>query len=174
MNARPVNLAWLMLGSNIDPERNLALAVESLRRYGRIDRVSRVWQTRPTECPEQPDILNAAVLLKTHLSADELHGKAIKAIERQQGRQRDPANRHAPRTIDIDIVFFNCSTFILGRREIPDPDTLRHAWLAVLLAELDPDFRHPTNGLTLAAIASQFDLHESGLKRRDDVQLSVG
>ncbi len=51
----PANLAYLSLGSNIEPEHNLPEAVAQLARFGQIKAVSSVWQTAAVGFTEQPD-----------------------------------------------------------------------------------------------------------------------
>jgi len=161
-------LAFLSLGSNIAPETNIAAAVRELAAYGRVVRASRVWETPPVGFPDQPNYLNAAVLLETTLSAPELHDVAIAAIEHKLGRVRDPGNRNAPRTIDIDIALFNREVLSVGHRTIPDPDILSRAFVAVPLAELD---MHPEDGRTLAEIAAALKATTPEMRLRPDVPL---
>jgi len=163
--------AYLALGSNIAPETNLPAAVRELAACGRIVRASRVWETPPEGFPDQPHYLNAAVLLETTLSAADLHDVAIAAIEHKLGRVRDPRNRNAPRTIDIDLALFNRDVLQVGHRRIPDPDILTRAFVAVPLAELDRDYVHPEDGRTLAAIAAALTATMPEIRLRPDVRL---
>ena len=107
MDKRVVNRAYLSLGSNIEPETHLPSAVRKLAAYGRVAAVSRVWETAPVGFSDQPNYLNAAVLLETTLSAREICLEAIPQIERDLHRIRNPENKNAPRTIDVDLVLFN-------------------------------------------------------------------
>ena len=166
----PVNNAYLSLGSNIEPERNLPAAVRELARFGRVKRVSSVWESPPEGLADQPNFLNAALLLETPLSAAELKERAIASIETRLGRTRS-ANRNAPRTIDIDIMLFNRDCLCLGNRSIPDAEVLERPFVAIPLAEIDPDYRHPVTGETLATIAGRFGSLLAGMVRRDDVAL---
>ncbi|HEY6008570.1 MAG TPA: 2-amino-4-hydroxy-6-hydroxymethyldihydropteridine diphosphokinase [Geobacteraceae bacterium] len=166
-----LNEAYLSLGSNIFPEENLPAAVRELARFGRVVRVSSVWESPPEGFPDQPRFLNAALLLETSLSAVELKGEAIASIEAQLGRTRG-ANRNSPRTIDIDIMLFNHDCLSLGSRTIPDAEVLERPFVAIPLAEIAPDYRHPVTGETLAAIAGRFDPVKAGLVRRRDVVLA--
>jgi 2-amino-4-hydroxy-6-hydroxymethyldihydropteridine diphosphokinase len=168
--ARQTNLAYLSLGSNIAPERNLPAAVAQLARLGRVEAVSSAWQTAPVGFTDQPDFLNAAVLLETTASAQALREQAIAQIERGLRRVRT-ANKNAPRTIDIDIMLFNHDVLSLGQRRIPDPEVLERPFVAIPLAEIAPDYVHPETGQTLRQIAAQFDPATAGMRRRDDVVL---
>lgn len=153
------------------PERNLRAAVERLGQFGRVRACSTVWQSPPADGADPPDYLNAVVLLETALSAAELRGRAIPAIETGLGRQRT-ADRGAPRPIDIDIMLFNDDVLTLGQRHIPDPEILRRPFVALALAEIAPDYIHPLTGRTLAELAARFDPEGAGMRRRDDVCLT--
>jgi 2-amino-4-hydroxy-6-hydroxymethyldihydropteridine diphosphokinase len=166
-----LNLAYLSLGSNIEPERNLPAAVAQLTQFGRIRAVSTVWQTAPIGFTDQPDFLNAVVLLETSLSAWALREQVIVQIEQNLNRVRT-ANKNAPRTIDIDIMLFNHDVLSLGRRRIPDPEVLERPFVAIPLAEIAPDYVHPETGQTLRQIAQRFDPVAVGMRPRNDVILS--
>jgi 2-amino-4-hydroxy-6-hydroxymethyldihydropteridine diphosphokinase len=148
-----MNRAYLALGSNIDPRRNLPRAVALLAAAGRVRAVSRVWETAPVGCTDQAPFLNAAVLLETELTPEALKGQVIAGLEERLGRVRDPADRNAPRTIDVDIVLWNDDVGEILGRPVPDPDLLRHAHVAVPVAELEPALIHPVSSEPLAAIA---------------------
>jgi 2-amino-4-hydroxy-6-hydroxymethyldihydropteridine diphosphokinase len=75
------NRAYLALGSNVCPEENLPAAVTALAEYGRVVAVSRVWESAPVGFAEQPNFLNAALLLETLLTAKELCLQAIPGVE---------------------------------------------------------------------------------------------
>jgi 2-amino-4-hydroxy-6-hydroxymethyldihydropteridine diphosphokinase len=164
------NRAYLSLGSNIEPERNLPASVALLRDFGTPVAVSRVWQSPPQGFADQADFLNAAVLLETGLSAAEIVADLIPAVERRLGRVRDPHNKNAPRTIDVDLSLFNRDVLTVAGRPIPDPQILARDFVAVPLAEIDPDYVHPTDGRTLAQIAAGMP-SRSRLRLRRDLQL---
>lgn len=106
-----VHEVFLSLGSNLEPERHLVEAVRHLQRLGDVLACSRAWQSPPADGSQQPDYLNAAVLLATELDASELYERRLPAIEAALGRRRDPTDRYAPRTIDIDLSLFDRSVF---------------------------------------------------------------
>lgn len=165
------NRAFLALGSNIDPETNLGEAVRMLCRYGRVTAVSRVWETLPDGYADQPNILNAAVLLETGLTAHQLRLEAIADIEQSLHRVRDPNNRNAPRTIDIDISLFNDEILQIEHRRIPDPAILDKSFVAIPLADLDPHHVHPIDGRTLQDIVDGFSRAAADMQLRPDIVL---
>jgi dihydroneopterin aldolase/2-amino-4-hydroxy-6-hydroxymethyldihydropteridine diphosphokinase len=79
-------------------------------------------------------------------------------IERELGRVRDPLNKNAPRTIDLDISLWGEAVLEYGEKpwRIPDPDIVRFAHVAVPLAQIAPDDLHPTERVPLREIAARF------------------
>ncbi len=165
-------IAYLSLGSNVDKERNLPAAVRLLASYGRVLSVSAVYETAPIGNPDDPSFFNAAMALETALQPAELKQQALASVEQQLGRQRS-ADPNAPRTIDVDISLFDHAILDLGKRHIPDPEILRYPHIAVPLADLAPNYRHPETGEPLAQIAERV-LAAAGqpLLRRDDILLA--
>jgi 2-amino-4-hydroxy-6-hydroxymethyldihydropteridine diphosphokinase len=166
-----LNRAYLGLGANIDPHANLPAAVRELARYGNVVKVSQVWESVPVGFADQPNFLNAAVLLETPHSAASLREHVIPQVEHKLKRQRDPHNVNGPRTIDVDILLFNHEVLELGSHRIPDPELLDRPFVAIPLAELDPHYMHPETGQTLHSIAAQFDPLPDSLCVRRDVDL---
>ena len=134
----------LLLGSNIQPEKNLALGVDLLRSKLKIVRVSSVWET-PAVGSAGPDFLNMALLATTSLEAGVFKDKVIQPLEMQLGRVRS-ADKNAPRTFDIDITRFDDRLF--------DLNLWRFAHRAVPVAEILPDLRSDQGDL-LTEIASK-------------------
>jgi 2-amino-4-hydroxy-6-hydroxymethyldihydropteridine diphosphokinase len=145
--------ALIALGSNVEAERHLPAAVAALRERAQVERVSSAWATAPVGPAGQPPFLNAAVLLSTELPPERLRSELLHGIERELGRVRTE-DRYAPRTIDLDLTAYGVQRLRLGDREIPDPELLREAFLAVPAAEVAPEWVHPVTGETLEAIAS--------------------
>ncbi len=155
----PEPIVYVALGSNIEPERNLAAAVRLLHERCTVLAVSSAYRTAPQGFTEQADFLNMAVRLTTPLSPITLKHNVLDVIERQLGRRRDPSNKNTPRTIDLDIALWGNAVFEYGEKpwRVPDRDILRFPHVAIPLAELAPEYVHPETGQTLAEIAAQFD-----------------
>jgi 2-amino-4-hydroxy-6-hydroxymethyldihydropteridine diphosphokinase len=168
---RAANQVFISLGSNIDPERNLPEAVQLLGQFGEVTGVSTVYETLPVGYTDQSNFLNAAVLLETERSLSEMLETAVPDIERSLHRVRDPARLDGPRTIDLDVLLFNDLVIRTGRHELPDPDILRYAFVAVPLAELDPERLHPVTGEQLRDIAARFLIDSGDMQPRRDVSL---
>lgn len=159
MTSAKVSTAYISLGSNINPLDNLRRAVELLGQRTTIRAVSHAYRTPPQGFTDQPDFLNAAVKITTELDILTLKHTVLDWIERELKRVRDPNNKNAPRTIDLDISLWNDETFEYGEKpwRIPDPDIPRFAHVALPLAEIAPEYVHPIEHITLASLNARFD-----------------
>jgi 2-amino-4-hydroxy-6-hydroxymethyldihydropteridine diphosphokinase len=140
-----IHLAYLNLGSNIQPETHLVRAVELLHDYGEVLKVSSAWESKSVGA-EGPNYLNACVLFQTGLRQVELKEKIIRPIEAQLGRRRSE-NKFAPRTIDIDIVLFDDQPY--------NDKFWRYAFVIVPLAEIYPEYQNPLLGEPLRQTATR-------------------
>ena len=161
----PETVAYISLGSNIAPEENLAAAVKLLRQSCRVLAVSSAYITAPQGYTDQPDFYNMAVKVETVLTPAEFKLQVLDRIEAQLKRVRDPHNKNAPRTIDLDLSLWGDLSLDYGERpwHVPDKDIVRFAHVAVPLAEIAPDFVHPETGDTLLQIAARLGV--SGFRR---------
>ena len=145
----------LSLGSNIDPARNVLLALDELGLAVELVAASRVFVSAGFGDREMPAFLNAAVEVRTELEPAQLKHDVLRAIESRLGRRRS-ADRNAPRQIDLDISLFG--DLVLDDPGqglvIPDPEILTRAHVAVPLADIAPGRIHPGDGRSLGAIAA--------------------
>lgn len=149
-----MHTACLSLGSNVDPERHVALAFAALReRFGAI-RASAAYRT-PAVGFSGADFVNAAAVIRTGLDVHALNAW-LHALEDAHGRDRS-GPRFGDRTLDIDIVLFDdlaCTG--PGHLRLPRPE-LRHAFVLRPLAEIAPEIVEPTSGRTLAELWAASD-----------------
>jgi 2-amino-4-hydroxy-6-hydroxymethyldihydropteridine diphosphokinase len=164
--------AFVLLGSNIDAERNMVAAVRLLRERCQVLAVSAAYETVPVGVTGQDAYLNAAALIETQLDPARLKKNVLHPIERQLGRVRT-SNRFAPRTIDLDLVLYDSQVLNLHDGKIPDPAIVRHGYAAIPLAEIAPDYVHPVAHRTLAEIADEVP-DTADVQERPDVSLSAG
>lgn len=168
----------LLLGSNIDKERNIPQAIRLLSEATTVIAVSDLYESTPVGSSGQSSFFNAAVLIHTEEAADRLKDGLIGNIERELRRVRQ-ADVNAPRTIDIDIILYDDAVFEYtpddGKpRRVPDPDLLRYAHCALPVADLLPHMNHPETGEPLKVIAgrlatSAVNSGDSVLQRRTDI-----
>jgi 2-amino-4-hydroxy-6-hydroxymethyldihydropteridine diphosphokinase len=172
------NCVYILLGSNIEKERNLPEAVRLLVSFDRVVAVSSVYETAPVGLEDQPHFLNAAVQIETELPATEFRQQVLAEVERRLGRVRT-ADKNAPRTIDADLILFNDEVFDLDdTHHIPDPELLEFPHIAVPIAELAPDMPHPETGERLNFLAAKLAVQPNGdgqpaLCRRTDIRLET-
>lgn len=146
--------AYIGLGSNIEPEKNLLEALRLLMPEG-LTRVSTVYRTEPVGAPGQPFFYNCVAEISTSRPPKELKYGVLRPIEEALGRRRDKENKYSPRQIDLDLILY-------GRLEVsdgltlPDPDIYTRPFLAIPLFELAPKFVFP-NGRVLKELAKSLD-----------------
>ncbi|MCX6054996.1 MAG: 2-amino-4-hydroxy-6-hydroxymethyldihydropteridine diphosphokinase [Chloroflexi bacterium] len=138
-----MNSAYLLLGSNIEPEKNIMMALNYLRNNFHIVEISNTWQTKPVGT-KADDFLNTAVHLETQLNAYELKEKCLCQIEELLGRVRQE-DKNAPRTIDLDIVIFN--------EIIMEADLFNFEHMALPFSELIPELFDPKKKISLGRLA---------------------
>jgi GTP cyclohydrolase I len=161
MNDTALRHVVIAVGSNIEKERHLPEAIRLLRRHGHIDveRVSRCYESPADNAPEgAPDFFNAAVLACTDLGPEELRVE-LRRIEEDLGRVRT-TDRNAPRTVDLDIVYFGELVGRFGELQLPDPQAETAAHVAVPVAEVVPDWVHPESGRSTKEIAAEIGNQE--------------
>jgi len=163
-------LAFIALGSNVEPEANLPRAARLLAEIGALRAVSMAYQNPAIGPSPAPDFLNAAVLVETNLTAEDIRER-LREIESDLGRVRT-SDKYAPRVIDLDLCLLGSQVVETPELRLPDPDVLARAHLAIPLAELDPDFLYPTTGEPLRTIASRLAT-TAQLTPRPDIVLKL-
>jgi 2-amino-4-hydroxy-6-hydroxymethyldihydropteridine diphosphokinase len=166
------NTAYLFLGSNIEPEKNMVAAIKLLAEMTRLVTVSPVWESKPIGFTNQPNFLNAAAIVETNLDAEQLVESVAHTIEKRLGRRRQ-LNKNAPRTIDIDLILFNHQIFESNYHHIPSPELLGRPFVAIPLAAIAPNVRHPETGQTLQDIAESFDVAPDDIQLRPNISETV-
>lgn len=127
-----MNQAIIAVGSNIDPQKNIALAREILARDFEVVAETEFVSTRPVGYTQQPDFLNGAILVRTELNLEPLRQR-LRKIEDTLGRRRGVLT-FGPRTVDLDIVVWN--------GKLLDPDFYERDYLKKAVLELDPGLRY--------------------------------
>jgi 2-amino-4-hydroxy-6-hydroxymethyldihydropteridine diphosphokinase len=140
--------AYLSLGSNLgDRQAFLNEALHRLEAAGaHVLRRSSIHETEPQDYRDQPWFLNMAVEVETDLTPQELLA-AIQKIETEMGRQRTIPK--GPRTIDLDILFYENQVLTTPKLQIPHPRLTERLFVLDPLSEIAPDLRHPVTGKTV-------------------------
>jgi GTP cyclohydrolase-4 len=147
---------YIALGANLgDRRHNLVEALQSIRALARIEKISSCYETKPVGYLDQPNFLNMVCqITSNNLSPFELLS-ALKQIEKQMGRQK--GFRNAPRPIDLDILFYDDLVLESPELTIPHPRLPERAFVLTPLAEIAPDFIHPTLKLSATELLQRVD-----------------
>jgi 2-amino-4-hydroxy-6-hydroxymethyldihydropteridine diphosphokinase len=149
-----VPAVYVAVGSNVEPERHLAMATSELRREFPDVRFSPWYRNRAVGF-EGADFINLVAGFTTTLSLDEVIAR-LHAIEALCGRARD-APRWAPRSMDLDILLYGDEIRDEPRLKLPRPDLLKRAFMLGPLADIAPALVHPLEKLTIGELWQRFD-----------------
>lgn len=158
-----MTLAYIALGSNqASPLEQVSSALDALAAIpqSRMVATSSFYRTPPLGPQDQPDYLNAAVVLDTDLSAEALLDHTQR-IELEHGRVRKE-ERWGPRTLDLDLMLFGDQVMHTERLTVPHYDMKNRAFMLVPLLEIAPECRFP-DGQSVAEILAR--LSQEGITR---------
>ena len=149
-------LVAIALGANLgDRGAHLAYAVSRLRPYLSDISVSSWHETVPVDTPDpQPLYLNGALVGCTTLDPHALLDLLL-TTERERGRERHYVN--APRTLDLDLLFYADRILSDDRLTVPHPRLRERTFVLAPLAEIAPDLRDPETGLTVADLLARLE-----------------
>lgn len=134
---------FISIGSNLgDSLYNCKLAIERLKADIRVSAIrhSSFYRTSPVSHVVQDDFINCAVNILWKSSPSELLYLLFE-IERQMGRKRLISK--GPRTIDLDIIFFNDIIIETPQLIIPHPEAHKRKFVIIPCVELEPHLIHP-------------------------------
>ena len=140
---REWHTVYLSVGSNMgDKEAYIRDAFASLAKHPDIRNavLSRLIETEPYGPVVQDDFLNGAICLETLLGPESLL-ELLHELEAQAGRERK--EHWGPRTLDLDILFYDKLVYESGDLIIPHVDLENRMFVLVPLAQMCPNLRHP-------------------------------
>jgi 2-amino-4-hydroxy-6-hydroxymethyldihydropteridine diphosphokinase len=137
-----MNKAYLLIGGNMgDRLANLEMAKLAIQKeIGPILISSSIYETAAWGKEDQPAFFNQALIIETNLIAHDLM-IALLAVEKNMGRIRQAPL--GPRTIDLDIIFFNDQIINTENLTIPHPQMQKRNFVLTPLDEIAPDYIHP-------------------------------
>ncbi len=152
---RQWNHAFIALGSNLgDRKQYLDFAIEQLR--NRMDikvlDVASYLETEPYGENAKYQFLNSCVEIKTLLTPHELL-KVCNDIEELGERERKI--HWGPRTLDLDLLFYNEDILSTKNLIIPHPELEKRTFVLQPMCEIAPYFRHPIHKKTMKQLLEE-------------------
>ena len=166
MNGSPHHTI-LGLGSNLGDRADIiaqAIGLLGDLPETRVLAISEAVDSDPVGYADQPNFLNLCLAVTCNLNPDELLVKTLE-IERQLGRERS-ANRNGPRTLDIDLLFYEGGAWSSPTVTLPHPRWFSRGFVVLPLSNLlqDPVLaKHPA-WTSLAAEVRSLSLGGQGLR----------
>lgn len=152
--------AYVAFGSNMgNREEYIREALEALKANPQINvnKISDVIETKPYGVVEQDDFLNGVLEIETLLSPEELLD-VLHEIENTADRKR--TLRWGPRTLDLDILFFDKLVYESERLVIPHVDIENRDFVLKPMCMIAPNLRHPILRKTIAQLLRELEERE--------------
>ncbi len=136
-------ICFLALGSNLgDKEKNLNSVLDLIEKDENISllKKSSYIPTKPYGVLDQPDFLNAVILVKTVYTPYELLAFCKNA---EKSASRVKTRVWGERTLDVDILTYDDAVIFTENLKIPHPEMHLRDFVLKPLCEIEPYFLHP-------------------------------
>ena len=150
----PLHQVFILLGSNQGQRKQfLRKAIQEIQLHcGNITNESSIYETAAWGNTKQAAFLNQVIVIRTKLSPDDLMKKLLE-IEQKLGRVR--TEKYGPRTIDLDILFYDALIFHSAIVTLPHPAIQDRKFVLIPLAELSPGKIHPVYKKTISTLLKE-------------------
>ena len=161
-----MNKVYLLIGGNLgDRLSNLDMAKTAISQsVGKIIIHSSIYETAPWGNDNQPMYLNQVLLVDTILAPSQLMQKLLE-IEASMGRVRNGVNQ--PRSIDLDILYFNDQIINEEHLIIPHPRIHFRKFVLIPLNEIESNLMDPLHkksvGQLLLECRDELEVHKISL-----------
>lgn len=144
----PTEQVYIGLGSNLGD--SISIVQDTIKRLGKISKSelvnhSSLYQSEPLGDTSQDDYVNAVVALNTSLQPTELLLE-LQAVEHAYYRQRDPALKWGPRTLDLDIILYGNRMINDSHLTVPHRDMHNRLFVLKPLFEISGEIYIPGLG----------------------------
>ena len=149
--------SFLAIGSNIGERKDYidkAIELLSDRRDIRIKKISDIIETEPYGVIDQDKFLNGALEIETLLSPYDLLD-VIHEIEAKCERQR--VMHWGPRTLDLDILFYDRVIMDSGTLTIPHPDMVNRDFVLIPMNQIAPGYIHPVKSRSISELLNHLE-----------------
>ncbi|MCM8798482.1 MAG: 2-amino-4-hydroxy-6-hydroxymethyldihydropteridine diphosphokinase [Candidatus Omnitrophica bacterium] len=151
-----MKVSYIGIGSNLGNRReNIKRVIEILKKDKKVKllKKSKIYETDPIG-PPQRKFLNGVFKIKTEYSPFELLQK-MKEIEALLGRKK--TLRWGPRTIDLDILFYDKLILRTKDLTIPHPEIPKRIFVLKPLSEISPFLKHPLLKKTVRRLLKEYE-----------------
>ena len=148
--------AFIAFGSNMgDKKKYLDNAIQGLRDMKEIvvEKVSGYLVTEPYGGVEQDEFLNGVLRVRTLLSPEDLLDR-LHILEQAADRKR--IVHWGPRTLDLDILFYDNEIIDTEELHVPHIDMENRDFVLKPMDEIAPYFRHPVLNKTIHQLLNEF------------------
>lgn len=150
--------AYVSIGSNLEPERHVAAALDELAaRFGPLE-TSRVYRSNAVGF-EGPPFLNLVAAFDSDADPARIVAE-LHAIEARHGRRRD-GPRFSDRTLDLDLILYG--ERVSADPPLPRPEVTTAAFVLAPLCDLAPHLRDPGSGRAYGELWATFPREAAAL-----------
>ena len=145
---------YISIGSNIEAEKNIRLAIHALQDYYGKLILSSVYESEAVGFAGD-NFLNLVAGLNTE---EDVHAVAttLRRIEDENGRDRS-GPRFSSRIVDLDLLLYDDLILKEDKLEIPRDEITKNAFVLLPLEEIAPQLIHPVSGKTMCDHWISFD-----------------
>lgn len=145
---------YISIGSNIDADKNIRLAIHALQNhYGKLI-LSSVYESEAVGF-DGDNFLNLVVALNTEEDVYTV-AATLRKIEDENGRDRS-GPRFSPRTVDLDLLLYDDLVLQEKGLDIPRDEITKNAFVLLPLDEIASQLIHPLSGKTMCDHWLSFD-----------------
>lgn len=149
---RKWHTAYIAFGSNMGDKRQFidnGIRGLSQTKGCRIEAVSDYLITEPYGVIDQDEFLNGALKMRTLLTPEELLER-LHQLEQEANRER--IIHWGPRTLDLDILFYDQEIIDSPTLHIPHTDLQNRTFVLIPMNQIAPYLRHPVLNQTISQL----------------------
>jgi len=151
------HIVYLALGSNLgNRAANLKEAIVSLPPQLDVKAKSKIYETPPWGHTDQENFYNQVLKAQTYVEPEPLL-KHLKRLEVALGRK--PSFQYGPRSIDMDILFYDDLVLNTAALTIPHPHVHERGFVLLPMMDIAPDYVHPVKQRSVRELLAGCDLH---------------
>lgn len=146
---------FLSLGSNLGSRlNNIIECINLIKKNSELILIdtSSIYESKPMYNTNQPNFLNAVVLIESNIKPLQLLNE-LKKIESYLGRSIKNSH-NKPREIDIDILTYGNEIISFDELRIPHPRSTERIFVLKPWTDIRPNYKLPGNKKTISSLLS--------------------